>query len=299
MNRVLVTGCNGYIGSHVVKLLKEDGYHVEGWDINVYNEDHNDVTHFLDKFYYQDITQLHLNTGLPISTGFDTIIHLAGRPIVPRSFSEPFSYYQNNLSGTHSLLHFIDTNHFIYGSSSSCFENLSPYARSKSAGEDIVRELAVNYTILRFFNVSGSDGQHHMIGPCTRLIRSCAQAILEDKHVKIFGTDYPTPDGTAVRSYTSVNDIANGIVESTVTGPRNTNYENFGNPKCYSVREVIDAMKSVTDEFKVIEAPRRIGDPAETRPPDSSNLITHTQTLEEMCLETFLSEMNKKSDTRV
>jgi len=293
MNKVLVTGCNGYIGSHVVKLLKEDGFYVEGWDINVYDDDHNNVRHFLDEFWYQDICDLHIDTGLPIGREFDTIIHLAGKPIVPRSFNEPYSYYHHNLSGTNSLLDLIDTDHFIFGSSSSCFENLSPYARSKSAAEDIIKEKAPNFTILRFYNVCGSDGMHKQIGPCTRLIRSCAKAILENTHVTIFGNDYATPDGTAVRSYTSVNDVASGIVESTIVGPRNTEFENFGNDIGYSVKEVIDTMKAVTMEnFKVIEGPRRDGDPEYTVADEVSPLITHTQTLEEICLESFLIESN-------
>lgn len=297
MNKVLVTGCNGFIGSHVVKLLKEDGFYVEGWDIDVYGDDHNDVSHFLDSFWHQDICDLHLNTGLEIGREFDTIIHLAGKPIVPRSFAEPYSYYTNNLSGTNSLLDLIDTNHFIFGSSSSCFENLSPYARSKSAAEDIIKEKADNYTILRFYNVCGSDGQHKQIGPCTRLIRSCAKAILEKRHVTIFGTDYETPDGTAVRSYTSVNDVAAGIVESTVVGPRNTEYENFGNNIGYSVREIIDTMKKVSDrDFRVHEGPRREGDPEYTVPDTVSPLINHTQSIEEICLESYLIEYCNFSD---
>lgn len=141
--KVLVTGATGYIGSHVCKLLKQKGHYVEGWDINFHGE-YNDVS-FIDLFEKVDITNIMYN-----EQEFDAVVHLAGRSVVPQSLKEPSEYYRVNAMGTDHLLEKVKTPNFIFASTSSAFEMASPYARSKVAAEDIIKEKANGYTIFRF-----------------------------------------------------------------------------------------------------------------------------------------------------
>ena len=113
--KILVTGCNGYIGSHVVKLLAEKGHTVTGWDINIHGE-YNNVENYLHKQELVDVTG-----KLPNKT-YDAVVHLAGRSIVPVSLKEPTEYYRVNVMGTANMLDNIDTEHFLFASTTSAWE---------------------------------------------------------------------------------------------------------------------------------------------------------------------------------
>ena len=149
--KVLVTGCTGYIGSHLCKVLFQAGHTVTGLDIE-WNK-HNDVSKYIHRMLIKDVTKL------TIDEDYDAIVHLAGFISVEESMRRPSMYYGCNIGGTSALLNQFHFNkpHFIFASTAGCFDPISPYAKSKLAAEDVIRELAPNYTIFRFFNVAGKD----------------------------------------------------------------------------------------------------------------------------------------------
>ena len=134
MAKVLVTGATGYIGSHVCKLLKLNMHEVEAWDTNIHGE-YNDISEYVDRFEKIDIT------NIPYAYAhFDAVVHLAGRSVVPQSLKEPTEYYRVNAMGTSHMLDKVATPNFIFASTSSAWEMASPYAKSKVAAEDIIKE---------------------------------------------------------------------------------------------------------------------------------------------------------------
>jgi UDP-glucose 4-epimerase len=290
--KVLVTGASGYIGSHVCKLLKEHGHTVIGWDTEIHNET-NDVAAYCDYYDKVDVT------GQYVGGIYDAVVHLAGRSVVPQSLLEPTEYYRVNVMGTANLLNKVKTPHVLFASTSSAWEMASPYARSKVAAEDVIKEKADGYTIFRFFNVSGTDGVNRQLGDPTHLIRIAAEAASgrRDK-VEIYGTDYDTRDGTCIRDYIHIIDLAGAIVNAVERGPANTDYECLGSNVGYSVREVINTMQQVTGKtLNTTEAPRRAGDAVASVVDDLSNLVTLTKSIEDMCLDQYKLEIGKNGRT--
>lgn len=284
--KVLVTGATGYIGSHVTKLLKEYGHYVEAWDINIHGE-HNDIGAYVDNFASIDITSKN------VYGSYDAVVHLAGKSVVPNSLKEPTEYYRVNTMGTANMVDHIETDNFIFASTSSAWEMKSPYARSKVAAEDVIKEKANGHTIFRFFNVSGTDGIYRQLGAPSHLIRVAAMvAAGKLPDIKIFGKDYDTRDGTCIRDYIHVSDLSSAIVKSVECGPANTNYECLGSNTGFSVLEVLDAMEKVTGKkLTRVIAPRREGDAVSSVVDELSSFATLTKTIEDMCLDQYKLEL--------
>lgn len=288
MKKILVTGCNGYIGSHTVKALKEAGYIVHGID-RTYSM--NKVQKYLDLYMHGDANDFTK------AYRYDAVVHLAGYISVEESVKQPFMYFNNNTLVTHWQLHFNGTNgcnNFIFASTAAAFNPISPYAQSKLMAESLVKAMASNFTIFRFFNVAGNNGEFGQIGNATHLVRIAAQtAAGKRSHITINGTDWDTIDGTCVRDYVHVSDLVDGIVKA-VDKPSNKPYECIGTGNNYSVRQVINTMKNVSGiDFKVVEGPKRDGDAPSITVPNGliSDYIKCEKTLEDMCLSAYKIEL--------
>jgi len=286
--KILVTGCTGYIGSHLCKVLFERGYDVIGLDKDLMQ---NDVSRWVSKFIHSDVRRTCM-----IREKFDVIVHLAGLISVEESTKKPAYYYDTNLNGTLNMLSQIDyETHFIFASTAGAFDPQSPYARSKVAAEDIIKEQAEGYTIFRFFNVAGSDGFNSQQGASTHLIRIAAEVAAGTRtHMYIYGNDYNTPDGTCVRDYIHVVDLANAIANAIKEGPKNTPYECIGSGKGYSVKEVIDTMSKVIGKtIEVKYTTRREGDPASLAIDNQFDGLEIKHTLEDMCRSAWQAELKR------
>jgi UDP-glucose 4-epimerase len=287
--KVLITGVTGYIGSHLAKVLYEAGHHIVGLDLEW--KKHNDVSRYCHRILIKDVTK-HV-----CDEDYDVIVHLAGLIQVEESVAHPTKYYSTNLGGTVNMLrqNINGEPHFIFASTAGAFDAQSPYARSKIAAEDVIKEKSKNYTIFRFFNVAGSDGIHRQVGRSSHLIRTAAEAASGKRdYINIFGEDYDTPDGSCVRDYIHVVDLVNAIRDTIKHGPFNSPYECIGSGKGYSVKEVVKTMKDVTgQDFTVKMAGRRDGDPASLAISNRFNLLQPKYQLKDMCLSAYNIEKRR------
>jgi UDP-glucose 4-epimerase len=271
--KLLITGCSGYIGSHLCKILKSrPGYEIHGLDFRKSQID-------TDTFLYQNIT---LSQHWNIDDEYDCVIHLAAEVAVGRSVINPILYYQTNTLGTLNVLKNIKTKNFIFASTGSAEGMNSPYSISKKGAEEIVTqyctENAIPFTIFRFYNVVGTDG----FAPTNPdgLMWNLINAKTTGKFT-LFGTDYNTPDGTCVRDYTHVNEICHAVVHG-ISGPTNQ-IESLGHGIGTTVKEMIDIFKRVNNcDFTVIDGPRRAGDLERTVLPTPSTYMKHLYTIEDL-----------------
>jgi len=285
-NKILVTGGAGYIGSHVVRLLTDAGQAVVVLD--------NLSTGFSDavldaELVVGDTGDRELVYRVLREHSVDTVLHFAAHTIVPESVENPLKYYGNNTCCTRNLLECCSAagvKHFIFSSTAAvygipagpeCTEDsplapINPYGTSKLMSEMMLRDLgkatAMRHVILRYFNVAGSDPEGR-IGQSTEkatlLIKVAAEVVVgKREQLYVFGTDYPTPDGTGVRDYIHVDDLADAHIkalEYLQQGGESTTL-NCGYGHGYSVREVIDAVIRVKGTpIRVKEEARRAGDP--------------------------------------
>ncbi len=248
--KILITGNSGYIGSHLTKMLKNvSSLEVHGLDKNVPLIE-------VDKFIDQDITHIEWN----ISQEYDCVVHLAAEVAVGRSVLNPILYYQTNTIGTLNVLKNIKTKRFVHASTGSAGPMNNPYGISKRAAEEIVEQFcnenSIPYTIFRFYNVTGTDGIEptNPDGLMWNLMNAEKTGVFN-----LFGNDYNTEDGSAVRDYTHVNEICNALMLS-LDRPTNQ-IENLGHGVGTTVKQMIDLYKKVNScDFEVKILPRREGD---------------------------------------
>jgi UDP-glucose 4-epimerase len=285
--RILITGGAGYIGSHVVKALGQLGH-----DLTIYD---NLSTGHRAAITYGKLVEGQLEDHDKLDQlfqrqQFEAVLHFAGSIVVPESVSDPLQYYANNTVNSHFLLslckkHQVDKFIFsstaaVYGMPKSgiCTEEselapINPYGQSKLMTEFMLKDLAASssfrYVALRYFNVSGADPEGRIgqsFPKATHLIKvACETACGKREQMEVFGTDYETPDGTCVRDYIHVSDLADAHVKALEYLERGGKSEvlNCGYGHGFSVKEVVSRVKELTGvDFKVIQSPRRAGDPA-------------------------------------
>ena len=284
---VLVTGGAGYIGSHAVLALMDAGWPVVVLD-NLSTGFRAAVPEGVP-FVEGDTADRGLIERVIAAHGVQAIIHFAGSIVVPESVADPLKYYRNNIGGALGLIEAAvagGVRHIIFSSTATVYglpevtpipENapilpISPYGRTKAMTEDILRDVsaahAVNHCILRYFNVAGADPQGRAgqsTKGATHLIKVAAEAAVGKRtHVDVNGRDYSTIDGTGVRDYIHVSDLAAAhlaALEALIAAPERSLTLNCGYGHGASVLQVLDAVDRVTN--RTIErraAPRRAGD---------------------------------------
>ena len=283
---ILVTGGAGYIGSHTVLQLRERGDRVIVLDnlSTGFRQSLGDV-----QLVEGDVGNSALVAQLLADEGIDTVVHFAAHTIVPESVSDPLKYYGNNTCQTRNLLAtclaggvrqvVFSSTAAVYGipasglaAEDSPLAPINPYGTSKLMSEWMLRDLAaatdLRFVALRYFNVAGSDPQGR-IGQSTRkatlLVKvACEASVGKRTHVSVYGSDYDTPDGTGVRDYIHVADLARAhlhAVDYLRQGGR-SEVLNCGYGHGYSVRDVLRSVERVSGKPLVVrEEPRRAGDP--------------------------------------
>ncbi|WP_425538774.1 UDP-glucose 4-epimerase GalE [Microaceticoccus formicicus] len=283
---ILVTGGAGYIGSHVCKYLKELGEEVIVVD-NLETGYRDSV--IADAFYELDIRDTDALIDVMKSHDIVGVIHFAAYSLVGVSMVKPYEYYDNNVVGTLSLLKAMqaaEVDNIVFSSTAATYgepesvpikesdktEPTNPYGETKLAMEKMMKwfdtAYGMKYVALRYFNAAGASkdmslGERH--NPETHLIPLILQVPLGVReNISIFGTDYNTPDGTAIRDYIHVQDLASAhyLALKYLLDGNGSDVFNLGNGSGFSVQEVIDTARAVTSHpIPSVEAERRAGDP--------------------------------------
>jgi len=284
---VLVVGGAGYIGSHQVKMLDHEGYNVIVYD-NLSTGYRDLVT--VDSFLEGDLADKNKLNEVFSKYKIDAVMHFAAFIEVGESVKNPAKYYRNNVSNVINLLNVMLENnvkYFIFSSTAAVYgepkeipikeehqkKPINPYGKSKLMVEQILqdydRAYGLKYTCFRYFNAAGADesgkiGEKH--NPETHLIPLILQTALGERDkIYIFGTDYDTKDGTCIRDFIHVNDLADAHIKGfeRLLGGGPSEVFNLGSGNGYSVREIIEKAKVITGKnFNVLEVERREGDPA-------------------------------------
>jgi UDP-glucose 4-epimerase len=280
--KVLVTGGAGYIGSVVASQLVEAGH--ETVVLDDLSKGHEEAVPEGARLVRGSLLDMDF-VRETLSKGFDGVLHFAALSLVGESVEQPERYYRNNVCGTLNLLEAMQkagTGRLVFSSTAAVYGEpeevpiqetapalpTNPYGSSKLAVDRLIGAVAeargLAATSLRYFNVAGASGRfgedHH---PETHLIPLILKAAARKSSVRIFGTDYPTRDGTAVRDYIHVEDLGRAhLLALEAAGPGEHSIYNLGNGSGFSVREVVEAARDVTGkEIDAVESPRRAGDP--------------------------------------
>ena len=286
MTRVLLTGGAGYIGSHVLKLLGEKGFELLTYD--------DLSTGHRWAILYGQLVEADLLDEKKLEEVFEAfkpeaVIHFAAKVVVPESINDPLKYYLNNVQGSLNLLKLcvkFKIKGFIFSSSAAVYgipeklpvtedsllKPINPYGWSKLMVEQMLEDFSkaygLRYVSLRYFNAAGADPKGRIgqvsKNPTHLITRALKAALGQLPYLEIYGTNYPTPDGTCIRDFIHVEDLAVAhflALKYLLEGGKSGVY-NCGYGRGYSVREVIETVKKVTKrDFPVKEGPRRPGDP--------------------------------------
>jgi UDP-glucose 4-epimerase len=287
--KILVTGGAGYIGCHGVLALQNAGYEVLVLDNLVYGHRKTVEEVLKAELIVGDTSDRHLLDQIFTVHNINAVMHFAAYAYVGESVTNPAKYYRNNVVGTLTLLEaMLEANikHFVFSSTCATYGEpqqipipeshpqspINPYGMSKLMVEQILADFNSAYDFksvaFRYFNAAGADpegrmGEDH--NPETHLIPLILETALGQRdHISVFGSDYPTPDGTCIRDYIHVTDLADAHVlglEYLLKGGASTAF-NLGNGNGYSVKEVIETAKKITQKpIKVVISDRRAGDP--------------------------------------
>lgn len=284
---ILITGGAGYIGAHVNKLINENGYQTIVLD-NLKNSNQEMVK--WGKFIKRDLNDENLISSIFKKYQIDIVIHLAELTSVSESVNNPSKYYENNYQYSVNLLNIairFNINKFIFSSTAAVYGNpkiipiseknacnpINPYGKSKLMFEEYLikksKEIEnFNSVIFRFFNAAGADSNHEIgenHNPETHLIPIVLDVALgKRKKIGIFGADYPTPDGTCIRDYIHVNDIASAHLKVIdFLDKEKSDIFNLSMGKGFSVNEIIESCQRVTNsKIPHVIKNRRDGDPA-------------------------------------
>jgi UDP-glucose 4-epimerase len=284
--KTLVTGGAGYIGSHVARQLAEAGHDVVVLD-DLSTGHRWAVLH--GELVVGDLGDPETLDGLFAAHRFDAVLHFAARIVVPESVRDPLKYFGNNTRNTLGLLERCardGVERFVFSSTAAVYgipeggmadedaplAPISPYGASKMMSERMLIDLAaaspLRYAILRYFNVAGADPESR-IGQATpgatHLVKvACEAALGRRPAMTVYGDDYDTPDGTCIRDYIHVEDLADAHLRALdhLAGDGPSRILNCGYGRGHSVREVVEAVRRVSgDDFSVEAGPRRPGDP--------------------------------------
>ena len=289
MKKILVTGGCGYVGSHTIEKLCAYGHTVDSFDLS---HSKNDISKYVRRNIIGNINKRRNIIGNIRDNNYDVVVHLAALLDVKESVNIPWEYVKTNVIGTKNMLVTVPTDNFIFASSCAAFTpEYSPYGQTKLLGENLVREHASNYTIFRIFNVAGNNGIFDEIVRARHLIQVAAEAAAGIiPRMYLYGNDYNTKDGTAMRDYIHVSDLANAIALAVET-PKNTPFECAGTGVGYSCREVIEMMKYASGmNFDVIDVEERKGDPPSSLIPKhigNSDYVDNKYSLEDMCYDAY------------
>jgi len=284
--KIFITGGAGYIGSHAVKMLGMQGHELFVFDNLSTGHEWAVLYGNLIKGDLAD-TQLLQKTMKEVSP--DAVIHFAASIEVEESVRRPMKYYRNNVSNTQNLVEAMQlaaVNNLLYSSSAAVYgiptavpvdeiaelKPINPYGTTKEVTERILRDVAAaddfHYIALRYFNVAGADAEGQLgqayAKPTHLITRALKCAEGEAAKLTIYGTDYPTPDGTCIRDYIHIDDIARAHVKAIehLMETGRSDVMNCGYGRGFSVKEVVSMVKKVTGvNFPVEEADRRAGDP--------------------------------------
>jgi len=285
--KILVTGGAGYIGSHTVRLLQQQGYDVAVIDDLSKGYRHNVPA---GRLYQVNLLETAAVAELLRQTGCQAVVHFAAFIAVGESMREPERYFENNVSGSLSLLTAMlraGVKHLVFSSTAAVYGNphttpiredfpihaFNPYGESKVMVETLLRWFDeihhLTSVCLRYFNASGADPEGHLgeeHEPETHLIPLMLRAVLTGQPFTLFGDDYPTPDGTCIRDYIHVDDLAQAHIlalEYLLSGGASDQF-NVGTGTGHSVMEMVHAVEEVTGrKVPYVIGPRREGDPPE------------------------------------
>ena len=285
---VLVTGGAGYIGSHAVLALRD-----AGWDVAVIDNLSTGTRYVVPDdvaFYEGNVADRELVDRIFAERNIGAILHFAGSIVVPESVERPLEYYRNNTVASHALISAAveaGVKHFVFSSTAAVYGEpervpvdeavqkvpINPYGASKLMTERMLEDSAaaypMNYAALRYFNVSGADpaGRSGQVGKgSTHLIKVAVEAAVGKRdHIDVYGTDYPTEDGSCVRDYIHVSDLVAAHVkalERLIETPDENLVLNLGYGRGLSVLEVLDALDRLLPEpIRREMKGRRAGDP--------------------------------------